>query len=102
MNPNVNALHIMKSTNLHIGKTCGQGGLTFEKFLLREWVTITQTSKWLFGGIKTVLNSPEVEEVSNLMVDLVILYYCFISRIIGGDPDTQFITRYIKAFLAKV
>ena len=49
-----------------------------------------------------MLDSPEVEEVSNLMVDLIIFYYCFVSRVMGGDPDTQSITRYIKAFLTKV
>ena len=43
-----------------------------------------------------------MEEVSNLMVDLVILYHCFVSRVMGGDPDIQSITRYIKAFLTKV
>ena len=36
------------------------------------------------------------------MVDLVILYHCYVSRVIGGDPDIQSITRYIKAFLTKV
>ena len=36
------------------------------------------------------------------MVDLIILYHCFVSRVMGGDPDTQSITRYIKAFLTKV
>ena len=56
----------------------------------------------MFGGIKTVLDSPEVEEVSNLMVDLVILYHCFVSRVMGVDPDIQSITRYIKAFLTEV
>ena len=43
-----------------------------------------------------------MEEVSNLMVDLVILYHCFVSRVMGGDPDIQSITRCIKAFLTKV
>ena len=36
------------------------------------------------------------------MVDLIILYHWFVSRVMGGDPDTQSITRYIKAFLTKV
>ena len=49
-----------------------------------------------------MFDSPEVEEVSNLMVDLVILYHCFVSRVMGGDPDIQSITRYIKVFLPKV
>ena len=43
-----------------------------------------------------------MEEVSNLMVDLVILYHCFVFRVMGGDPNIQSITRYIKAFLTKV
>ena len=81
MNPNVNALYIIKRTNLLIGKMCGKDGLSFANYLSREWVTITRTSKWLFGGIETVLDSPEVEEVSNLMVDLVILYHYFVSRV---------------------
>ena len=62
--------------------------MTCGNYLSREWVTITWTSKWLFGGIKIVLDSPEVEEVSNLMVDLVILYHCFVSRVMGGDAGT--------------
>ena len=81
MNPNVKALYIISGTNLPIGKTCGNDALTFGNYLSREWVTITRTSKWLFGGIKTVLDSPEVEEMSNLMVDLIILYHCFVSRV---------------------
>ena len=81
MNPNVNVLYIIKGTNLPIGKMCGKDGLTFGNYLSHELVTITRTSKWLFGGIKTVLDSSEMEEVSNLMVDLVILYHYFVSRV---------------------
>ena len=51
MNPNVEALSSIKGPNLLIGSTCADKKRNFEECISRDWVLLTWTSKWLFGGI---------------------------------------------------
>ena len=99
LNPKLKSLSDLRGENMPIGKTSGESTMTFGGYLSRDWVSVIQTSKWLFSHVVTcgVLE----ENLVKTLADIIILYNCLVSRVMGG-ADTKCISRHINAFLTKI
>ena len=74
--------------------------MTFGGYLSRDWVSVTQTSKWLFSHVVT--SGVLEENLIKTLADIIILYNCLVSRVIMGGADTKSTPRHINGFLTKI
>ena len=98
LNPKLKSLSDLRGENMPIGKTSGESTMTFGGYLSRNWVSVTQMSKWLFSHVVTC--GALEENLVKTLADIIILYNCLVSRVMGG-ADTKCISRHINAFLTK-